>query len=199
MTTAETVFEILTQEGGYRPLGKSIKIGSQSFDFTYVLVAGVRANDLVIVIELTGASDDAQITRSVLAFTRALDVLGSRRSVTAVLTSGQADTDLVNSINRVCRVLPVGAPSGPMAEELLRDWLAVLLPLKSPTPVVHLADWKAGLEKQLEYTNEENAVGRFMQLAEEGKESVEAALALGISTPAGQALEDGGAQARTRA
>lgn len=194
MTTAETVFEILTQEGGYRPLGKSIKIGSQSFDFTYVLVAGVRANDLVIVIELTGASDDAQITRSVLAFTRALDVLGSRRSVTAVLTSGQADTDLVNSINRVCRVLPVGAPSGPMAEELLRDWLAVLLPLKSPTPVVHLADWKAGLEKQLEYTNEENAVGRFMQLAEEGKESVEAALALEISTLADQALEDGAAQ-----
>ena len=24
MTTAETVFEILTKEGGYRPLGKSI-------------------------------------------------------------------------------------------------------------------------------------------------------------------------------
>jgi hypothetical protein len=33
-------------------------------------------------IELTGASDDAQVTRSVLAFTRALDVLGSKRSVT---------------------------------------------------------------------------------------------------------------------
>ncbi|MBD1204778.1 MAG: hypothetical protein H9533_11655 [Rhodobacteraceae bacterium] len=194
MTTAETVFEILTQEGGYRSLGKPIKIGSQSFDFTYVLVAGVRANDLVIVIELTGASDDAQVTRSVLAFTRALDVLGSRRSVTAVLTSGQADTDLVNSISRVCRVLPVGAPSGPMAEELVRDWLAVLLPLKSPPPVEHLADWKACLEKQLEDTNDENIVGRFIRLAEEGKESVEAALALEISTFADQALEDGAAQ-----
>ncbi|RYE45557.1 MAG: hypothetical protein EOP21_06655, partial [Hyphomicrobiales bacterium] len=112
MTTAETVYQILTKEGGYRPLGKPIRIGSQVFDFTHVLVAGVRANDLVIVIELTGASEDAQVTRLVLAFTRALDVLGSKRSVTAVLASGQADNDLVNSISRVCRVLPVGAPSG---------------------------------------------------------------------------------------
>lgn len=194
MTTAETVYKILTQEGGYRSLGKTIKIGSQTFEFTYVLVAGERANDLVIVIELTGASDDAQVTRSVLAFTRALDVLGSKRSVTAVLTSGQADNDLVNSISRVCRVLSVGAPSGPLAEELVRDWLAVLLPLKSPPPVEHLADWKASLEKQLDDTNNEYSVGRFVQLAEESKESVEAALAFEISTFADEALEDGAAQ-----
>lgn len=194
MTTAETVFEVLTKEGGYRPLDKPIKIGSQTFGFTHVLVAGERANDLVIVIELTGASDDAQVTRSVLAFTRALDVLGSKRSVTAVLTSGQADNDLVNSINRVCRVLPIGAPTGPMAEKMVRDWLAVLLPLKSPPPVEHLADWKTSLEKHLEAANKEPAVGRYVQLAEAGKEAVEAALSLEISTLADKVLEDGAAQ-----
>ncbi|WP_395541063.1 hypothetical protein [Neotabrizicola sp. sgz301269] len=194
MTTAETVFEILTKEGGYRPLGKPIRIGSQTFSFPHVLVAGERANDLVIVIELTGASEDAQVTRSVLAFTRALDVLGSKRSVTAVLTSGQADNDLVNSINRVCRVLPVGAPTGPMAEKMVRDWLAVLLPLKGPPPVEHLADWKASLEKQLEGTDDEPVVGWFVQLAERGKEAVEAALALEISTLADKVLEDGAEQ-----
>jgi hypothetical protein len=191
MTTAETVFNILTKEGGYRPLGKPIRIGSQVFEFTYALVAGEKANDLVIVIELTGASKDSQVTRSVLAFTRALDVLGSKRSVTVVLTSGQADNDLVNSISRVCRVLPVGAPTGPMAEDMVRDWLAVLLPLKSPPPVEHLADWKANLEKQLEDTDEEPTVGRFVQLAEGGKEAVETALALEISTLADKVLEDG--------
>lgn len=194
MTTAETAFEILTREGGYRPLDKPIRIGSQAFDFTYVLVAGEKANDLVIVIELTGASKDAQVTRSVLAFTRALDVLGSKRSVTAVLTSGQADNDLVNSISRVCRVLPVGAPTGPMAEDMVRDWLSVLLPLKSPPPVEHLADWKVNLEKQLEDTDDESTIGRFVQLAEGGKEAVEAALALEISTLADKVLEDGAAQ-----
>lgn len=194
MTTAETVYEILTREGGYRSLGKPIKVGSQAFDFTHVLVAGERANDLVIVIELTGASEDAQVTRSILAFTRALDVLGSKRSVTAVLTSGQADNDLVNSISRVCRVLPVGAPGGPLAKEVVRDWLAVLLPLRSPPPVEHLADWKASLEKQLEDTDDEPAVIRFVHLAEGGKEAVEAALALEISTLADQVLEDGAAQ-----
>ncbi len=194
MTTAETVYEILTTEGGYRPLGKPIRIGSQAFDFTHVLVAGERANDLVVVIELTGASEDAQVTRSVLAFTRALDVLGSKRSVTAVLTSGQADNDLVNSISRVCRVLPVGAPSGPLAEERVRDWLAVLLPLKSAPPVEHLADWKASLAKQLEDADDESAVGRFVELAEVGKEAVEAALAFEISMLADKVLDDGVAQ-----
>ncbi len=194
MTTAETAFEILTKDGGYRPLGRPIRIGSQAFDFTHVLVAGERANDLVIVIELTGASEDIQVTRSVLAFTRALDVLGSKRSVTAVLTSGQADNDLVNSISRVCRVLPVGAPIGPMAEEIVRDWLAVLLPLNSPPPVEHLADWKAGLEKRLQDIDDEQAVDRFVRLAEGGKEAVEAALAFEISKLADKVLEDGAAQ-----
>lgn len=194
MTTAETVYEILTKEGGYRPLGKPIRIGSQAFDFTHVLVAGEKANDLVIVIELTGASEDAQVTRSILAFTRALDVLGSKRSVTAVLTSGQTNNDLMNSISRVCRVLPVGSPTGQMAEEIVRDWLAVLLPLKSPPPVEHLADWKANLEKQLEDNDGGPAIGRFVQLAEEGKEAVEAALAQEISTLADRVLEDGAAQ-----
>lgn len=194
MTTAETVFEILTKEGGYRPLGKPFRIGSQTFCFAHVLVAGGRANDLVIVIELTGASEDAQVTRSVLAFTRALDVLGSKRSVTAILTSGQAESDLVNSINRVCRVLPVGAPNGPMAEKMVRDWLAVLLPLKEPPPVEHLADWKASLEMKLEDIYDQSDVDRFVQLAEEGKEAVEVALALEISTLADEVLEDGAAQ-----
>lgn len=194
MTTAETVFEILTKEGGYRSLGKPIKIGSQTFGFTHVLVAGERANDLVIVIELTAASEDAQVTRSVLAFTRALDVLGSKRSVTAVLTSGQADNELLNSINRVCRVLPVGAPTGPMAEKMVRDWLAVLLPLKRPPPVEHLADWRASLEKQLVDVDDKPVVGWFLQLAEGGKEAVEAALALQISTLADKLLDDGAEQ-----
>jgi hypothetical protein len=194
MTTAETVFEILTKEGGYRPLGKPTRIGSQAFDFTHVLVAGKKANDLVVLIELTGASEDVQVTRSVLAFTRALDVLGSKRSVTAVLTSGQANNELVNSISRVCRVLPVGAPTGPMAEEMVRDWLAALLPLKSPPPVEHLADWRSSLKKQLDHTADEQAVSLFVQLAEGGKEAVEAALALEISTLADQVLEDGAAQ-----
>ncbi|WP_417608886.1 hypothetical protein [Parasphingorhabdus sp.] len=192
MTTVETVFEILTKEGGYQPLGKPTKIGSQAFDFTHVLVAGEKANDLVIVIELTGATEEAQVTRSVLAFTRALDVLGSKRSVTAVLTAGQADNDLVNSISRVCRVLPVGSPTGPLAEEMVRDWLAVLLPLRSPPPVEHLADWKANLEKQL--ADDKPAVVRLLQLAEAGKEAVEEALALEISTLADKVLDGGAAQ-----
>jgi hypothetical protein len=81
-----------------------------------------------------------------------------------------------------------------MAEEMVRDWLAVLLPLKSPPPVEHLADWKASLEMHLEQTDNDPAIARLVQLAEGGKAEVEAALALEISTLADKVLEDGAAQ-----
>ena len=106
MTTSERVVAILTGEGGYRELPKPLKVGSLSFEFTHALIAGDRANDLVIVIELKGDSADDVVIRKVLALTRALDVLQSKRSVTTVLTSGHAASDkekigsfLVNSMD----------------------------------------------------------------------------------------------------
>jgi hypothetical protein len=191
MTTTERVLDILTNEGRYRTLAKPVKVGTQAFDFTQVLVASDKGNDLIIVIELTGSTDHSAVIRSVLAFTRALDVLGSRRSVTTVFTSGQADKDLVNAINRVCRVLPVGSPSGQDAADIIHDWLAVLLPLKSPPPVEHLADWKTSLDEQLAPHADDPEMDRFVQLAESGKEAVEGALATGIASLADKALEEG--------
>ena len=104
MTTSESVVRILVSEGGYRELPRPLKVGTLSFDFEYALVAGERANDLVIVIELRSDTADDIVIRKVLSLTRALDVLQSKRSVTAVLTSGQATPRTVQSISRVCRV-----------------------------------------------------------------------------------------------
>ena len=190
MTTSESVVQILVEEGGYRELPRPLKVGSLSFDFTYALVAGNKANDLVIVIELKSDTADDAVIRKVLSLTRALDVLQSKRSVTAVLTSGQAIPETVQSISRVCRVLPVGAPSGPKAIDAVRDWLSVLLPLAQPPPVETLVDWEGDLRNSIPG----NAAGQFLDellsAAPAGKLAVEQVLASTIQAPVESVLED---------
>jgi len=191
MITSDRVVDILVQEGGYRELPQPFKVGSLSFEFTHSLVASYRANDLVIVIELKGDTDDDAVARKVLALTRALDVMRSKRPVTAVLTSGQPRSETVQSISKVCRVLLVGAPAGPNAIDAVRDWLSVLLPLVEPPAVHTMLDW----EDDLRCAAPEAAKGALMDAligaAPQGKPAVEALLAQTIAASVRTALEEG--------
>lgn len=190
MSTSDSVVDILTQEGGYRALPRPFKIGSQSFDFTHALVAGERANDLVIVIELRGDTADDAVIRKVLALTRALDVLRSKRPVTAVLTSGQPRAETVQSIGKVCRVLPVGAPAGPDALDAVRDWLSVLLPLTQPPAVDTMLDWEADLRAAAPASAAGALMDNLVDAAPSGKDAVEAVLADDINDTIGAVLND---------
>jgi hypothetical protein len=190
MTTSESVVQILIKEGGYRELPQPLKVGSLSFDFTHALVAGNKANDLVIVIEIKSDTDDDAIIRKVLSLTRALDVLRSKRSVTAVLTSGHASPETVQSISRVCRVLPVGAPSGPKAIDAVRDWLSVLLPLTQPPPVETLVDWEGDLRNSIPANSAGPFLEELLSTAPAGKLAVERVLASAIQATVGTVLED---------
>ena len=189
MTTSESVVEILVREGGYRELSRPLKIGSLSFDFAHALVASEKANDLVIIIELKGDTADDAVIRKVLSLTRALDVLQSKRSVTAVLTSGQASPETVQSISRVCRVLSVGAPSGPGAMNVVRDWLSVLLPLAQPPPVETLVDWERDLRQSIPGSAAGTLLEQLLGSAPLGKLVVEQVLASAIRAQVGSALE----------
>jgi hypothetical protein len=190
MTTSESVVQILVGEGGYRELPRPLKIGSLTFEFAHALVAGKKANDLVIVIELRSDIADDTVVRKVLSLTRALDVLQSKRSVTAVLTSGQATPEIVQSISRVCRVLPVGAPSGPKAVDAVRDWLSVLLPLANPPPVETLVDWEGDLRSSIAANAGGPLLEGLLSAAPAGKLAVEQVLASAIQAPVGSVLED---------
>lgn len=192
MSTSDRVVDILTQEGGYKPLPKPFKVGSQSFDFTHALVAGERANDLVIVIELRGDTADEAVIRKVLALTRALDVQRSKRPVTAVLTSGQPRSETVQSISRVCRVLPVGAPAGPDAVEAVRDWLSVLLPLTQPPAVDTMLDWEGDLRAVTPDTAKGPLMDALVAAAPRGKAAVEAVLANEFTASVKAILDDEG-------
>jgi hypothetical protein len=190
MTTSERVVEILVGECGYRELPKPLKVGSLSFEFTHALLAGSRANDLVIVIELKGDTADDAVIRKVLTLTRALDVLQSKRSVTAVLTSGQAAPETVQSISRVCRVLPIGAPTGPKATEAVRDWLSALLPLSEPTAVETFIDWEGDLRRSVPANTTGPLMEELLSAAPHGKVAVEQALARSISASVKAALDE---------
>ncbi|MER9174404.1 hypothetical protein NKH72_12455 [Mesorhizobium sp. M0955] len=191
MTTSERVVEILVGEGGYRELPKPLKIGTLLFDFTHILVAGNKANDLVIVIELKGDTADDVVVRKVLALTRALDVLRSRRSLTAVLTSGQADPDTVRAISRVCRVLPIGSPTGPNSINAVRDWLSVLLPLREPQAVENLIDWERDVRSVLPNHIAGQFVEDMLKAATFGKGAVEGVLEQDIRAAVEQAIAEG--------
>ena len=192
MSTSDRVVDILVHEGGYRSLPKPFKVGSQSFDFTHALVAGDRANDLVIVIEIKGDTADDAVTRKVLALTRALDVLRSKRPVTAVLTSGQPRSETVQTISKVCRVLPVGAPTGPDALDAVRDWLAVLLPLTQPSAVETMLDWEADLRIAAPATAKGALMDALIAAAPRGKDAVENVLSEDIRSLVSVTLDDEG-------
>lgn len=187
-TTSDRVVDILVKEGGYRELAQPVKIGSLSFEFTHALVAGERANDLVIVIELKSDTSDEAVIRKVLALTRALDVARSKRSVTAVLTSGQVLPETVQSISRVCRVLPIGAPGGPQAGEAVRDWLSVLLPIDEPPMVETFIDWAGDLRAKIPAVANGPLTDNLLAIAPHGKDAVEAVLADAIKAAVTPAL-----------
>jgi hypothetical protein len=190
MTTSESVIQILVGEGGYKELARPLRVGSLSFDFAHALIAGEKANDLVIVIELKGDTADDNVIRKVLSLTRALDVLQSKRSVTVVLTSGQVAQSTVQSISRVCRVLPVGAPSGPKAIDTVREWISVLLPLAQPPPVETLIDWESDLRSSIPANAAGPLLEELLSAAPAGKLAVEQVLASTIQTPVASVLED---------
>jgi hypothetical protein len=190
MTTSESVIQILIGEGGYKELPRPLKVGSLSFDFAHALIAGDKANDLVIVIEVKADTADDTIIRKVMSLTRALDVLQSKRSVTVVLTSGQVGQKIVQSISRVCRVLPVGAPSGPKAIDAVREWISVLLPLAQPPPVETLIDWESDLRSSIPANAAGPLLEELLSAAPAGRLAVEQVLASAIQTPVASVLED---------
>jgi hypothetical protein len=136
---------------------------------------------LVVVIELHGNTQEEVVTRKVLALARALDVLESRRSLTAVLTSGQPSPTMVQSISRVCRVLSVGAPTGPAALQTIRDWLSVLLPIALPTATEELLDWEGDLRAKLAHRLAEPAIAGWLAAARSGQRAVDDKFALAVS------------------
>jgi hypothetical protein len=117
-------------------------------------------------------------------------VAGSRRPLTIILTGAEPGPLTLQALNSVCRVLAIGTPTGPLADQSLHDWLAVLLPLPVLDEVSSLADWRAELDRQLPRNENSTLVNTILSAADRGTETVENVFGALIRADVEPALEE---------
>jgi hypothetical protein len=173
-TPIERVVGILT-EANYRPVSRPFTVASVPFEFAAVLVGTGKAPDLIVVAD-TVEDTELRIRQKIDSLGRALDVAGSRRPLTAVLVGPKPSDLTLDLVGRVCRVLPVGTPTGGDAESQLRDWLAVLLPLPLPDPNQAVADPQGELGQRLPKDLDEHLRTELLKASSQGAKGVQQAL-----------------------
>jgi hypothetical protein len=175
MTLLEQIVSILTS-AQYKRLSRPFLISSLSYDFSAALIAGERALDLVLMVDLFEQPDEKSIIQNVASLARALDVAQSRRPMTTIIIGGELTAAALETLGRTSRVLAIGIPPEDGAEQYLRDWLAVLLPLPKFDTLSSIADWKAKLDSDLGDVAAERTAKHFIDSATKGQQAVEQSL-----------------------
>jgi hypothetical protein len=133
----------LLESNGYAPVNQPLEIGGLNFWFSSILLGGTGRPELIVVVDAL-APDAFQLTASKIeALARALDVVGSRRSLTIVLVGTAPDDASCDKLRRFGRVLHADHGVDAMADDL-----AVLLPLSLPD-VAGVPDHSARLRERL--------------------------------------------------
>jgi hypothetical protein len=175
------VVNLLTA-AGYRQRETPLTVSSIPFEFPACFVGSDRSLDLVVVID-TLTEPELRVRQKVEGLSRALDLVASRRPLTAVLVGPPPRLSIVAALSRVCRVLQVGTPTGADAELALRNALAVLMPLELADAGESAADPFGEVQLHLQYTQHEDEVDRIFASAHGGTESVEKTLRALLSEP----------------
>jgi len=184
----DRIVSILEASKAFRRVNSPITIGNVPFEFAAVLLGTGKNPDLVVVIDTI--NEDVQRTRQKIGgLGRAMDVVGSRRPVTAILAGPRPDEATLESIGRVCRVLPVGTPTGTTGDRLLQDWLSVLLPLELPSQTSLAADSVGEVRRQMPDGIDPELLNAILDAAPRGTQAVQAELKRHLSKPLTQADE----------
>lgn len=173
----ERVAEIL-RGASFRRLNTPLNVAGIEFDMPAAFVGTKLSSDLVLLFD-TAFESQKRIQHKVEGIARALDVVGSRRSLTTVVTGPRPDKDTFDSLSRVSRVLPVGLANNPADDESILNWLAVLLPLNIPSP----SDVANEAVTSLSGKNADDIVTKLIEASVEGLSSVENCLNAYISKP----------------
>jgi hypothetical protein len=156
-------------EGGYRRLSPPIILGGLPLDVQAALAGQGHRMDLVLVVESTSELEP-RIVRRVEGAARALDVLGSRRSLTTVVVGPAPSPKTIQSLSRVSRVLPVGQAADTDFAVKLENWLAVLMPLSSYSVGAQVVDFETLIRRS--YTGEREILDDLLKVASEGATAV---------------------------
>jgi hypothetical protein len=132
----------ILEEAGFRTVDQPMTVGSVPFEFDAVLVHS-ESLDLVV-IEQTSLHDTFALPSKVDGLARALDVLGSRRSLTLVLVGPRPENPVIDRLSRVSRVLFADVPEDGDVNTAFVFALAVLLPLNvEPAPDEPAESWRS--------------------------------------------------------
>jgi hypothetical protein len=120
----------LLVEAGYLRHHEVLRIASIEFQFLATFTAP-RSLDLVVLLD-TVTETETRLQQKLLGLSNALDVVASRRSITAILVGPPPSRPTHDVLLRTGRVLVVGTPVGENAVDEIRDAIAILLPLQLP-------------------------------------------------------------------
>lgn len=163
----------MLDDAGFRRVTTPLAIAGLKFDLPMVFIGSNPSPDLILVAD-TAFEPERRILQKVEGVARALDVVGSKRPLTAILAGPRPNSGVLDALSRVCRVLPIGSVSDGDPDTNLRNWLAVLLPLRLPAPSRGIADPLAEVSRNLDGL--EPAVAELVDRAEGGVEAVQARL-----------------------
>jgi hypothetical protein len=185
-TPVDRVAEVLAG-AGYRRVITPLEIAGLKFDLPAAFIGASPSPDLVVVAD-TAFDDEHRILKRLQGIARAMDVVGSKRPLTAVLAGPRPTSATLEAMSRVCRVLPIGTILDEDVDTALRNWLAVLMPLDLPEPSAGIADPLAEIGGQLGGLSPE--VASLVQVAQHGADAVQARLHTIISEPLADAQRD---------
>jgi hypothetical protein len=169
VTPVERIVALL-QAVHFRRLDTPIVIAGVRFDFDAVLVGTNSMPDLAIVVDSTVEKDD-RIRTKIEGVARALDVVRSKRPLTVIIAGPRPRPSMLDAIAKVCRVLPVGSLTSGDEDAILKNWLAVLMPLSIPQASDAIAD---PMRELLQSVDAEDAViAQLLEVAPRGAEAVE--------------------------
>lgn len=177
----------LLSRSGYVDAGASIAVGDVPFEFSRVLVASDVSLDLVVVVDTLVYPVELRLTRTVEALSRALDIVRSRRTITLILIGPVVREETIRAISRHCRVLRMGTPTGPGADQEVEATLAVLTPLQVPTEHVDAENPLDALRAQF---SAEESVVNLIDASERGADVVTDALRIWLTPTAREGERD---------
>lgn len=180
----------LLLDAGYRSVSVPLVIGGLKFDFPAALVGAETSPDLILVADTAFEQEDRLVTK-LEAVARALDVARSKRPLTVVVAGPRPSSANLETMSRVCRVLPTGTVLDKDAKGSLRNWLAVLLPLRLPEVHAPIADALEQLSELGKGLDQE--VADLVIPAKQGAEAVQMHLHQIIDDAVADDKEDGAA------
>jgi len=123
--------ELLHVEGGYESLGTPFTVSGIPFEFP-VAMLGPRTMDLVVLVDGLEDQGLGDAAPALAGLARALDLAGSRRSITAVVVGPRLDPATLRELTQYARVLRVASSGSKASNDAMRSAVSILLPLPLP-------------------------------------------------------------------